>query len=403
MCLQKRDIISNHLVVVGGAEVEVRDGSFYTKASVVEYLRELSVLSDKKVLWFSHRTKYTQGFSSHIDGSLIDVYTIDAKRTFFSAIDILAFVKILRKSHSVIHYYPRMVGVNTVLMRLFATRYIVYYPSSPIAIWKYELQKRANIKNLIKGSYYIFNGALASILADAILVRDQNQYRDLSRVFPNSTFLSQPVICNWGVKEAYDEKIQKKTFDFLFVGILHRRKGLGILLQAMAKVLKNSKSPERIKLTIVGGGGEHFDDKAFWSLEKWINYAMSLGLKSESVSFAGYITNPTQLKEIYARSDFLVHPTLHEGFPRVIDEAMRFGLPVLTTRIAQIKSVLRDGSNALLVPPNDVDALAKAMHRVIDDRTLREKLFQGSLDRARQIGSDTAASQHWKIAESICR
>jgi glycosyltransferase involved in cell wall biosynthesis len=70
---------------------------------------------------------------------------------------------------------------------------------------------------------------------------------------------------------------------------------------------------------------------------------------------------------VLRRADVLVHPARWEGFGLALLEAMLCELPVVATRVSSIPEIVADGETGLLVPPDDVPALAAALRRVLDD------------------------------------
>src|SRR5205085_5288297 len=71
-----------------------------------------------------------------------------------------------------------------------------------------------------------------------------------------------------------------------------------------------------------------------------------------------------------------------DGLPVSVVEAMAAGLPVISTPIAGVPEVVEDGANGLLVPPEDAQALAKALHRLLTSEPLRQRLSHGALETA---------------------
>jgi glycosyltransferase involved in cell wall biosynthesis len=70
---------------------------------------------------------------------------------------------------------------------------------------------------------------------------------------------------------------------------------------------------------------------------------------------------------VLRRADLLVHPARWEGFGLALLEAMLCSLPVVATRVSSIPEIVADGETGLLVPPDDVAALAAALRRVLAD------------------------------------
>jgi glycosyltransferase involved in cell wall biosynthesis len=73
-----------------------------------------------------------------------------------------------------------------------------------------------------------------------------------------------------------------------------------------------------------------------------------------------------------------------EASPIVLREAFATGRPVVATRVGDVPDVIRDGENGLLVPPNNVEALAAAINRLLEDGALAERCGKSALDYARQ-------------------
>ncbi len=136
------------------------------------------------------------------------------------------------------------------------------------------------------------------------------------------------------------------TFTFLFVGQLIKRKGVKWLIKALKIVEKDNKN---IKLIIVGDGEQSNYYK------KLVN---DLNL-NHHVEFKGRIDSKYELAYIYKNSDAFVLPSLSEGLPTVILEAIYFGLPVISTDTGGIKEHF--DKCVLVVPPKDSIKLAEAM------------------------------------------
>jgi len=95
-----------------------------------------------------------------------------------------------------------------------------------------------------------------------------------------------------------------------------------------------------------------------------------------------------QLPELLREQAILLFPSLSEGFGKVVLESMACGLAPVASDISSMHWLVKDGETGLLVPPGDVDAIAAALLRLIDDRQLRERLQLGARAQAEQFSWD---------------
>lgn len=123
-------------------------------------------------------------------------------------------------------------------------------------------------------------------------------------------------------------------------------KGHDVLLAAMARVAAHSDLT--LHLTIIGGGKHHDEYRAL---------ARSLGLEC-SVELTGHISDARELRERLRTADLFVFPSLTEGLPRALVEAMALALPCVATSVGGIPELL---PRECLVPPRDASALARTI------------------------------------------
>ena len=103
----------------------------------------------------------------------------------------------------------------------------------------------------------------------------------------------------------------------------------------------------------------------------------------ERVLLLGALPN-RDLPPIHAACDAFVAPNVGgESFGIVLVEAMAAGLPVVASAIPGFDEVIRDGVDGLLVPPGDLEALTRALGRVLDEPELAERLRRAGRERAR--------------------
>jgi glycosyltransferase involved in cell wall biosynthesis len=108
----------------------------------------------------------------------------------------------------------------------------------------------------------------------------------------------------------------------------------------------------------------------------------------DSIQFLGRVDDSV-LAEVYRGAAALVFPSTAEGFGFPPLEALASGVPVVTTQCGSIPEIV-DG-NAVFADPSDPDDLARAIHRVVTDTVLRQRLIDGGLRRAGQLTWTRAA------------
>jgi glycosyltransferase involved in cell wall biosynthesis len=149
---------------------------------------------------------------------------------------------------------------------------------------------------------------------------------------------------------------------------LARQKGIGYLIEAAARV------PEAF-FAVAGDGEERAALEA--KADAW-------GVK-ERFLFLGHRRD---VPELLASCDVFVLPSLYEGLPVSVLEAMASGKPVIATRIGGTDEAVKDGATGLLVPPADPTALAEAIRRLLTDRCLAERLGAEAQNWVRREFSD---------------
>ena len=162
----------------------------------------------------------------------------------------------------------------------------------------------------------------------------------------------------------------------LTVSRIDPRKGLRVLPEAVRRLVDRGVD---VTLDIVGGtvGGPGEEERG-----AIVDAARRLGV-ADRVLFAGPVPLD-QLLPRYRAYDLFVLPTLPgEGIPRVLLEAMAAGLPVVTSRVSGIPSLVTHESNGLLLESPDADAVADAVTRLVRDGALRRRMIAHGYDTAR--------------------
>jgi glycosyltransferase involved in cell wall biosynthesis len=157
----------------------------------------------------------------------------------------------------------------------------------------------------------------------------------------------------------------------LFVGTLEPRKNLIGLLKAYRIMKQNCDYTE--KLVIIGAKGWKYDPVFDW---------VERHNMQNDVIFTGFIEDQ-DLVAIYNGATVFVMPSLYEGFGLPILEAMNCGIPVIGSNVSSIPEVIGDAG--ILVAPDDHEAWAVHMHRLLVDESLRRTYSMKSLERSKRF------------------
>jgi len=146
----------------------------------------------------------------------------------------------------------------------------------------------------------------------------------------------------------------------VYVGWLHEYKGLEFLFQAI-KIL--SMERQDFCLRLYGGGGNR---------EHLVTLTKELEIES-LVEFMGWMENK-KIPAILSESDVFVFPSLEEGMPNSLLQAMACGCPVVTTNVSSIPEIVIDGENGVLVSPRSPEELAAGIVQLFDAPEIRKRM-----------------------------
>lgn len=187
------------------------------------------------------------------------------------------------------------------------------------------------------------------------------------------------------VSDAYSDVMNKRV---IAVGRLDYQKGFDRLIQAWELVQYTGKFTDW-KLDIFGQG-------------EWREMLQQMIDKAELQNTV-CLNRPTkQIGEEYVKSDMLVMSSNYEGFPMVMIEAMACGLPVVSFDYkCGPKDIIQPGINGLLVPNGDIQALADAMMKVMEDEAYRKMLSQNARKVVDTYSEQAVMSQWIRLFTSI--
>lgn len=198
--------------------------------------------------------------------------------------------------------------------------------------------------------------------ADAVVV--------LSEIFRRS-------LANFGVDTAkisviYNPCVPRDTTPYnpethspiiLAAGVLRKLKGYSDLIKAFAKIA--DRYPQW-RLAFAGSG----------EIDKARDEAARAGV-ADRVDFLGWVTGADK-DALFRRASLLCLASHAEGFPMAVLDAWSYGLPVVATPVGSLPEFVHDGTDALLFPPGDVDALAQRLDEMLGSPQLRRDIASAS-------------------------
>jgi glycosyltransferase involved in cell wall biosynthesis len=157
----------------------------------------------------------------------------------------------------------------------------------------------------------------------------------------------------------------------LFFGTLSRYKGTDVLIEAFARVQQQTGA----RLVLAGFPFHDFDVAAHQELTRKLGIASSVTWVPEYID-SGDVAAWMELAHV------IVFPYRDIYQSGALHVAQTFGVPTIASAIGAMQDVIEDGVSGLLVPPNDVHALADALLRLLTDRKLAQRLGTRAIEDA---------------------
>lgn len=224
-------------------------------------------------------------------------------------------------------------------------------------------------------------------------------YRRVDLVIAQSRGMKQDLVSHFGVDERRIKVIHNplasqfaqigvgpvpwnaRRHEILFVGRLHRVKGLELLIAACEICIK---ADPRVVLRLVGEGAERR------ALERLIEQA---GI-AQHVIFEGQVRNPL---DFYAHAKLVALTSHYEGFPNVLLEALSQGTPVVSVDCASGPAeIVQPGVNGFLVPRRDARQFATSMQQALDrgwdTAAVRQTIGRFSATNVAQLYADVLSA-----------
>ena len=203
---------------------------------------------------------------------------------------------------------------------------------------------------------------------------------DKCHTYPFTSLMRRDI--EQAASETVDKAALKATLNIphgpmiLSIGQFIHRKGFDILLDAAALL------PRNVRICIVGGE----------ATEEYLQQRQKLELTN--VQFVGFQTKQ-ELSMYYKAADCFVLPTREDIWGLVINEAMMYGLPVITTnRCVAGMELITNEENGYIVPVNDAAALATAINNILSDGILAQRMATNNLKKISKYSIEEMAKAH---------
>jgi glycosyltransferase involved in cell wall biosynthesis len=184
-------------------------------------------------------------------------------------------------------------------------------------------------------------------------------------------------------KYARGEKLR-----LLYAGTWLDQRGIFYIRDAMLRLAPRISG---LTLTIVGPGAPEEEVVRFFGPELAGHIEVRPVIAAE------------RMQELYAEHDIFVFPSLMEGLPSVLLEAMAGGMPVITANTCGMPDVVKDGINGLLVPPADAVALENAIARLAESEPLRQELGSAAQESMKQYEWSSAGQKLEELFLKVVR
>ncbi|PJA88312.1 MAG: hypothetical protein CO139_03790 [Candidatus Moranbacteria bacterium CG_4_9_14_3_um_filter_36_9] len=211
------------------------------------------------------------------------------------------------------------------------------------------------------------------------------------------------------VYEGHDNKLAthnsqletQKKYDFkylLFVGRLEERKNISGIISAFEILKEKYQIPH--KLVLAGKPGYGYE-----KIESQSRVIMTNLKSKEEIIFTGFIGGEEK-ENLIKNAEVFLFPTFYEGFGLPILEAQNLGVPVVASNNSSIPEIVCSGltatdeKSAVLVDPNDIGAIAEAVHQLISDKNIRDDIIKKGLENVKRFSWEKCAEEIAEVLRS---
>lgn len=356
-------LVNNNVMFEKGQELLVfkETGKFFVD------VKDLG--NDVNVFQLSMLRRKNDTFANYnINDKGLNIYNVKRRNRYFAYVK--AFFRaqfVIRKSDFIYIYYPGPIcvflAICSVLHRKEFGLYVRGEQGVNSGISKF-LFKRAKIINTISP-----------------------KFTEMIKAFGGNSFTIRPMI-ELDENDIIEGKSynNRSSYNLLFVGRIVEDKGVFELIDSLSRVLAKH-SEMKVNLTMIGDGPD---------LDRLKDFAKEKNIENV-IDFKGTITDRIELSHYFMKSDLFILPTHHEGFPRVLYEAMIFGVPIITTFVGTIPYLMKDRENCMRIEPKDVNNQTLVLETFLLDYANNAKVAINATETIKRYLSD----KKFKHAEQL--
>jgi len=345
---------------------------FYTCCSFLPFIKYLACHFESLTLFCNYRKVNTYSEITEID----NIYQIELPEN----INIISIYPV----YSVIGFYKNLISILKMDLSVFRNSFhklnavIITIPSGGSSFIAYPVLRKYKTKYFThiignqdeivkKGDKYKGIIKLAARLVSAVhnvgfrqIIKNSSAAFCLSTKLGEKYKIKKNKLYNIMTNLMQERDIRERKLvplpnkiKLLYVGRVSHEKGLFNLIRALNQLVKNEGLD--IELTICGTGPE---------LSKLKSLSTEHGLDGK-ILFNGFVNPGEELNDIYEKHHIFILPSISEGTPKVLLEAMAKGMPIIATRVGGIPDLIHDGINGILIDENNPIAIKKAIENIL--------------------------------------
>jgi len=150
-------------------------------------------------------------------------------------------------------------------------------------------------------------------------------------------------------------------------------------VKGLATAIRAVKGLKNLYLLVVGTSGNNFDNVLFW----------------------GMVHDSQKLRALYNAANFLIFPTLAEGFPLVPMEALACGLPIIISKECPTREIIKDGVEGFIVNKREPKDYAEKIRTILEDGTLYQEISLKCRNLAEKYGWENQGKEYLKIYKQL--